>query len=115
MSVTTRPLKNLLLKVDKWNPVKDGGEELIHYIDLSSVDKDSKKVVFSEVQEVVASSAPSRARQLVSESDILVATVRPNLNGVAKVPMIVLGDGLDQQPTCSIIFLNLEAVTLYGK
>ncbi|HHQ4765686.1 TPA: restriction endonuclease subunit S, partial [Aeromonas veronii] len=29
--------------------------------------------------------APSRARQLVKENDLLIATVRPNLNGVALV------------------------------
>lgn len=30
--------------------------------------------------------APSRARQLVKSGDVLVSTVRPNLNGVARVP-----------------------------
>lgn len=30
--------------------------------------------------------APSRARQLVRDGDVLVSTVRPNLNGVASVP-----------------------------
>ncbi|AYO12434.1 restriction endonuclease subunit S [Vibrio campbellii] len=78
-------LKKLILKVDKWNPVKDGGDEQITYIDLSSVDKDSKAIKNEDVQKVQANLAPSRARQLVDSADILVATVRPNLNGVAIV------------------------------
>ncbi|WP_318478821.1 restriction endonuclease subunit S [Photobacterium leiognathi] len=86
MSFVMSPLKDLLLKVDKWNPAKEAGDSLIKYIDLSSVDKDSKRIIDDEVQELFGSKAPSRARQLVSEKDILVATVRPNLNGVASVP-----------------------------
>ncbi|HIF9549147.1 TPA: restriction endonuclease subunit S [Photobacterium damselae] len=85
MSFVMSPLKDLLLKVDKWNPAKEAGDTLIKYIDLSSVDKDSKRIIDDEVQELFGSKAPSRARQLVSEKDILVATVRPNLNGVASV------------------------------
>ncbi len=38
------------------------------------------------VQEIETQDAPSRARQLVSSEDILVSTVRPNLNGIAIVP-----------------------------
>ncbi|MFW1135892.1 restriction endonuclease subunit S [Vibrio parahaemolyticus] len=85
MSFVMTPLKDLLLKVEKWNPAKEAGDMLIKYIDLSSVDKDSKRLIADEVQELFGSNAPSRARQLVSENDILVATVRPNLNGVASV------------------------------
>jgi type I restriction enzyme, S subunit len=54
------------------------------YIDLSAVDQAQKRIVAA--RRVAASEAPSRARQLVRAADILVATVRPNLNGVAKVP-----------------------------
>lgn len=78
-------LKKLVLKVDKWNPVKDGGDDQITYIDLSSVDKDSKVIKNEDVQKIQACLAPSRARQLVDSADVLVATVRPNLNGVALV------------------------------
>ncbi|MGR3134848.1 restriction endonuclease subunit S [Vibrio vulnificus] len=78
-------LKKLVLKVDKWNPVKDGGDDQITYIDLSSVDKDSKAIKNEDVQKIQACLAPSRARQLVDSADVLVATVRPNLNGVALV------------------------------
>jgi hypothetical protein len=42
-------LKKLVLKIDKWNPVKDGGDDQITYIDLSSVDKDSKAIKNEDV------------------------------------------------------------------
>jgi type I restriction enzyme S subunit len=57
---------------------------LFRYIDLSSVDQDSKTI--SDAREVACGEAPSRARQLVLAGDVLVSTVRPNLNGVARVP-----------------------------
>ncbi|WP_277205882.1 restriction endonuclease subunit S [Vibrio misgurnus] len=79
-------LKKLIFKVDMWNPVKDGRDDQITYIDLSSIDKNSKAIKNEDVQKIQASLAPSRARQLVDSADILVATVRPNLNGVALVP-----------------------------
>ncbi|MEJ5359223.1 MAG: restriction endonuclease subunit S [Desulfobacterales bacterium] len=36
--------------------------------------------------DILGSDAPSRARQIVQTSDVLVSTVRPNLNAVASVP-----------------------------
>ncbi|MCQ9163908.1 restriction endonuclease subunit S [Arthrobacter sp. STN4] len=59
------------------------------YIDLSSVDQAQKKV--SDTKNLEPSEAPSRARQVVQTSDVLVSTVRPNLNGVAVVPKVLDG------------------------
>lgn len=56
---------------------------LIDYIDISSVDNKEKRV--TGVQTMDYSDAPSRARQLIRKDDILVSTVRPNLNAVALV------------------------------
>ena len=72
-----------VLKVNSWNPIRDGYDQLIHYIDLSSVDQERKTI--SPNPPIVAREAPSRARQLIQMDDILVSTVRPNLNGVAVV------------------------------
>lgn len=66
-----------------WNPVRDGHDQLIRYIDLSSVEQDTKAI--RPNRPIVAREAPSRARQLVQSGDVLVSTVRPNLNGVAMV------------------------------
>lgn len=77
------PISNLVEKCHTWSPKKEGNGHF-RYIDLSSVDKDRKSII--KVEEVPCQTAPSRARQLVKNGDILVSTVRPNLNGVAQVP-----------------------------
>lgn len=78
-------------KIQTWNPAKNTSAEKFAYIDLSSVDKDKKQIDSNQVQVVTCKDAPSRARQLVKSSDILVSTVRPNLNGVALVPLTLVG------------------------
>jgi len=75
---------DIISPVSTWNPNRDGGSVTIRYIDLSSVNNKTKLIEGS--QSVSAAEAPSRARQLVCNGDILVSTVRPNLNGVARVP-----------------------------
>jgi len=78
------PLGKWLSDVGQLSSSSATGE--FSYIDLSSVDKDEKTIVLKLVQRVSAEDAPSRARQIVRSGDILVSTVRPNLNGVAMVP-----------------------------
>ncbi len=56
---------------------------LIDYIDISSVDNVEKRIL--SYQTIEAKVAPSRAKQLLQKGDILVSTVRPNLNAVAVV------------------------------
>lgn len=70
--------------INKWNPALSGHTDPFYYIDLSSVDQEEKRIVGAAT--IYPKEAPSRARQLVQEGDILVSTVRPNLNGVAYVP-----------------------------
>jgi len=74
-------IKDVVLNVTSWNPARDGYDQIIRYIDLSSVNQDTKTIHLNEP--VVAHESPSRARQLVQTGDVLVSTVRPNLNGVA--------------------------------
>ncbi|MEZ8420131.1 restriction endonuclease subunit S [Vibrio splendidus] len=73
-------------KVKTWSPLKSEEVVSFKYIDLGSLDKDKKEIQLNLVQEVLSSKAPSRAKQLVKAGDILVSTVRPNLNGIAVVP-----------------------------
>jgi type I restriction enzyme S subunit len=54
------------------------------YVDITSVDRVSKRIVTP--QRVLGANAPSRARHQVRAADVLVSTVRPNLNAVAIVP-----------------------------
>ena len=58
-------------------------KEKITYIDIGSVDRDTKTIV--EPQSMLGKDAPSRARKVIQAGDVLVSTVRPNLNAVAVV------------------------------
>lgn len=78
------PIGDVVVKATSWNPVRDAANDDITYIDLSAIDNVTKAV--SGFQSLAGRDAPSRARQLVRAGDILVSTVRPNLNGVARVP-----------------------------
>ena len=56
-------------------------EDIIRYIDISSVDGESNSVIGTT--EYIFSEAPSRAQQCTKKGDILVSTVRPNLKNIA--------------------------------
>ena len=58
-------------------------EDLIEYIDISSVNAKSRTL--NETTQYIVSSAPSRAQQCVQNGDILVSTVRPINRNVAVV------------------------------
>lgn len=81
--IDTCPLGALVRKVETWNPQRCEPSHAFDYIDLSSIDQESKQIVSATHLQCL--DAPSRARQLVQEGDVLVSTVRPNLNGVALV------------------------------
>lgn len=66
------------------------GRPTFRYVDISGVDRDAKVITKSD--ELPADDAPSRARKLIETSDILVSTVRPNLNAVAFVPPELNGE-----------------------
>lgn len=67
--------------IDKSGPA-DG--EVFTYVDISSIDRDSKKI--TDAKEVSAGDAPSRAKQRLQAGDVLVSMTRPNLNAIAMVP-----------------------------
>jgi type I restriction enzyme S subunit len=60
-------------------------EEEFRYIDISSIDRDTKQIL--DPKQLLGENAPSRARRVVSVSDVLVSMTRPNLNAVAMVPL----------------------------
>lgn len=68
-------------KVDQAGPPPTGE---FTYIDISSVDNKTKRIV--DAKRLPASGAPSRARQRLRGGDVLVSMTRPNLNAVALVP-----------------------------
>lgn len=74
----------LVEPVSSWTPERDDPDGVFTYIDLSAVDQNEK--IIAGAREIACVEAPSRARQVVRGGDILVSTVRPNLNAVARVP-----------------------------
>lgn len=54
------------------------------YVDISSLDNTTKRITDPKV--LNGAEAPSRARQKLQASDVLVSMTRPNLNAVALVP-----------------------------
>lgn len=77
-------LGDLCLDVKNWNPKNRGADETFTYVDISTIDQDKKRLV--STKRLLVGEAPSRAKQLIREGDVLVSTVRPNLNSVALVP-----------------------------
>lgn len=82
--VAMSALGNLVDSVETWSPERDAPDDSFVYIDLSAVDQDAKAI--TGTREMPCTEAPSRARQIVAVGDVLVSTVRPNLNAVAQVP-----------------------------
>jgi len=77
------PLGNLVESVQTWSPADDAPDRVFRYIDLSAVDQETKTITAARA--ILGADAPSRARQLARKGDVLVSTVRPNLNAVARV------------------------------
>jgi type I restriction enzyme S subunit len=69
--------------IEKALPAKAPKKE-IRYLDISGIDNKSHRVV--DAKTYLGATAPSRARQLVQEDDILFSTVRTYLKNIAKVP-----------------------------
>lgn len=82
------PIGEVTVRATSANPAKLTSHTFC-YIDLSSVDQNAKEISAPKV--LPAQEAPSRARQVVAHGDVLVSTVRPNLNGVARVSPVLEG------------------------
>ena len=72
-------------QVSSWTPARDDPDGEFIYVDLSAVDQDSKAI--ASPRRLACTDAPSRARQVIRSGDVLVSTVRPNLNAVGRVPV----------------------------
>lgn len=89
MSWTTCLLSDVLVKTENINPTKEPNR-VFQYVDVSSVSKETLKIV--ETQNLLGKEAPSRARKLIKEGDVLFATVRPTLRRIAIVPNELNGE-----------------------
>lgn len=73
----------LVIKTTNVNPTKNNDKSKFIYIDISSIDNNICKIM--DLKKIDSLNAPSRARQLVIQNDILFATTRPNLKNIAIV------------------------------
>ena len=86
MSVVPSPaIGDVVDQVSSWTPGRDDPNGEFIYVDLSAIDQDSKTI--ASLYRLACTNAPSRARQIIRSGDVLVSTVRPNLNAVSRVPV----------------------------
>jgi type I restriction enzyme S subunit len=83
MTFKKKLIKDITTKINTWNPKAVSKSQKFEYIDIAAVSRELKEITTSLSLET--SEAPSRARQIIKERDVLVSTVRPNLNAVARV------------------------------
>jgi type I restriction enzyme, S subunit len=99
----TTKIKDVIKKIINDNPSRDYPDKEFEYIDISSIDNNKGKIISSK--KMLGKDAPSRAKQKVKFNDLIISTVRPNLNSVALIPK-----NLDNQ-ICSTGFCVLRANT----
>ena len=86
MSIVSSPtIGDVVDQVSSWTPGRDDPAGEFVYVDLTAVDRDSKTI--AGPRRLACRDAPSRARQIIRSGDVLVSTVRPNLNAVSRVPV----------------------------
>jgi type I restriction enzyme S subunit len=83
MSAMPSKLGDYITHVRSVAPQAVFGDSNFTYVDISSVDRASRAILNPQV--ISTSAAPSRARQELAQGDVIVSTVRPNLNTVAIV------------------------------
>lgn len=77
-------VQSFVLPVRSADPTAMFGDSEFTYVDISAVDRDRREIVTPQL--LTREVAPSRARQVLAAGDVIVSTVRPNLNTVALVP-----------------------------
>ena len=83
MNWPTSTIGKVCLPTEQRDPTRTP-DASFRYIDIAAIDRNAKRI--ANAAEVLGADAPSRARKLVCAGDVLVSTVRPNLNTVALVP-----------------------------
>jgi type I restriction enzyme S subunit len=95
-----KKLGEVLVKTETIDPTKKPNERFT-YLDVSSVNKESKEI--ENVTVLLGKDAPSRARKLVRTNDVIFATVRPTHSRVA-----LITEEYDEQ-VCSTGYFVLRA------
>lgn len=79
----TQLIKNIVdINQETFDPTTTPNKKY-HYVDIASINKDRASIDFSNV--VTGRDAPSRARRIAKNNDVIISTVRPNLKAFAIV------------------------------
>jgi type I restriction enzyme M protein len=89
-SIKLRTIEELGVAInpESANPARDFPQRAFRYVDLSSVAMNT----FDQIKEIEGSKAPSRARRVIRQGDVILATVRSYLCGHAVVPLELDGE-----------------------
>ncbi len=79
----TQPIGAVCTPTEQRDP-RDGSAGEFRYVDITGIDRVRKRI--AESRTIPCADAPGRARKVIRKDDVLVSTVRPNLNAVAMVP-----------------------------
>jgi type I restriction enzyme S subunit len=82
-------ISNLSQKINGINPTNNP-DQTFRYIDVSCISRDTLKI--TNYLEYNGKNAPSRARKLIENGDILFSTIRPYLKQLARVPATLDGE-----------------------
>jgi type I restriction enzyme S subunit len=66
------------------DPVKEAPNETFIYIDIDSIESGTGKI--KNPKKILGRNAPSRARRVIHENDVIMSTVRPYLKAFALIP-----------------------------
>lgn len=77
------PIAKHVSSIQLKNPRKKP-DDYFKYIDIAGIDNKIGKII--EIKTILGKDAPSRARKEIKKEDVIVSTVRPNLNATALVP-----------------------------
>jgi type I restriction enzyme S subunit len=78
-----KTLRECVAPKQTWNARREPRDR-IRYIELSGID--SQRGVITDFSELAADVAPSRAKKIVRDGDVIFATTPPNLKNIAVVP-----------------------------
>ena len=77
------PIGNHISTTESNDPTKEP-DKYFRYVDIAGIDNKTGQI--KEAKEILGKDAPSRARREIKENDVIVSTVRPNLNATAIIP-----------------------------
>ncbi|MBL0711293.1 MAG: restriction endonuclease subunit S [Colwellia sp.] len=89
MEWLTKSISDVICKTKTVDPRKSP-EKGFQYVDVSGVS--NKTLEVTESTKLLGENAPSRARRLITEGDVIFATVRPTLRRIAIIPASLDGE-----------------------